>query len=123
MVRRFVTGASVLACSGVLLFGILAGFRNAATAGKDKDAPGKDVFGPTKVWSLHLEIPAREYEALQPRTGGFGFPGKPPAPPPKDPKVQARKRTQSLWHRVSLGAGQPVRRRQDLGQDWCSLCG
>jgi putative membrane-bound dehydrogenase-like protein len=88
MVRPFVSGAVVLACA--LLLGTLVGVRSTATAGKgqaEQAVPASDVFSPTKVWSLHLEIPAREYEALQPRGGGFGFPGgKPPPPPAKDPK-------------------------------------
>ena len=44
----------------------------------------KNLFGPAKVWSIHLEISAKEFEAMQPpQPGGFG--GSPPgfgAPPP-----------------------------------------
>ncbi len=89
MIRRFVIGASALVSCAFLLFSTLSGFRGDATAGDPagKEAPGKDVFGPTKVWSIHLEIAAHEYEALQPRQGGFGFPGGPPKQPaPKDAK-------------------------------------
>src|SRR5262249_62319247 len=40
-----------------------------------------------RVWAIHLEIPAREYDAMQPAAGGFGFPGAPPAPPaPRAPR-------------------------------------
>src|SRR5262249_26314203 len=42
-----------------------------------KDA-GKDVFGATKVWAIHLEIPAKEYEAMQPPPPRFGPPGAAP---------------------------------------------
>lgn len=86
----------------------LGGFRGAATAGPE--APGKDVFGPSKVWSIHLEIPAREYEALQPRQGGFGFPGGPPKQPaPKDPKDKREGErnlfgTEFLWGQGKLSA-------------------
>jgi putative membrane-bound dehydrogenase-like protein len=46
-----------------------------------KDAPDKKVFGTTRLWAFHLEIPAREYEAMQPSVAGFGQPGgAPPAP-------------------------------------------
>ena len=38
-----------------------------------------DVFGDSKVWDVRLEIPAKEYEAMQPAPGGFGPPGAPPA--------------------------------------------
>jgi putative membrane-bound dehydrogenase-like protein len=90
MVRRFVTGSSALAWNAFLLSGVLVGFWIAGTAGNEqgeKEASGKNVFGPTKVWTIHLEIPAREYEAMQPLVGGFGVPGGPPAQPaPKDPK-------------------------------------
>src|SRR5579864_3652609 len=95
MIRRFSIGASALVSSAFLLFGALAAFLGDATAGAGqagkeapaKEAPAKEVFGTTKVWKLHLEIPAREYEALQPRQGGFGFPGGPPKQPaPKGPK-------------------------------------
>jgi putative membrane-bound dehydrogenase-like protein len=64
---------------------VLFGPRLATSAAADgKDATGKDVFGATKVWAVHLEIPAREYDAMQPAGGGFGGPGGPPAPPPRD---------------------------------------
>src|SRR5262245_59636154 len=46
----------------------------------EPEPPGKDVFGLTRVWAVHLDIPTREYQALQP-AGGLGFPGAPPAPP------------------------------------------
>jgi spore coat protein H len=50
----------------------------------DKDKPakevsGKDVFGLTKVWEFHLQLPAKEYEAMQP-SGGMRFPGGPGGP-------------------------------------------
>src|SRR6516165_725078 len=75
MSRRFLAGAATLACALIGL-GVAAG-----PAADRKETPGKDVFGTTKVWAIHLEIPAREYEAMQPPAGGFGFPGAPPAPP------------------------------------------
>ena len=52
----------------------------------------KNLFGPTKVWSIHLEIPAKELEAMQPpQPGGFGqappgFGAPPPALKPGEAK-------------------------------------
>jgi len=91
MSRRFFAGATALTCAALILACILLGLRATkapAADGKEpaKGAPGKDVFGQTKLWAVHLEIPAKEYEAMQPPAGGFGFPGAPPAPAPKDPK-------------------------------------
>jgi spore coat protein CotH len=54
------------------------------------EAPGKDLFGLTKVWQVHLEIPAKEWEKMQP-ISGMRFPGMPggPAAPPKPPEKPA----------------------------------
>src|SRR5256885_10140885 len=80
MSRRLLAGWLVLICAELL-------FRSPMVAAADgkppaaKEAPGKDVFGATKVWAIHLEIPAKEYEAMQPPAAGFGPPGAaPPAP-------------------------------------------
>src|SRR5271166_3577642 len=93
MSRRILLGATALACGVFLLscaFVGLQGTTASFAADKEpsgKEAPANDVFGPAKVWSIHLNISAKEYQALQPSGGGFGFPGAPPAPPaPKDPK-------------------------------------
>ncbi|MCI0376969.1 MAG: CotH kinase family protein, partial [Gemmataceae bacterium] len=45
----------------------------------------KTPFGLTKIWTVHLEISATEYDAMQSAAGGFGFPGGPP------PKKQVKK--------------------------------
>jgi spore coat protein CotH len=58
-------------------------------ADKPKASPGaaKDVFGPTKVHTFHVEISAKEFQAMQPvggmRFGPPGFGGPPAAPPEK----------------------------------------
>src|SRR5262249_61946915 len=65
-----------------------------AAAGDPKPASGDDkAFGPTKVWAVHLELSAREYDAMQPPfAGGVG-------PPPqedekkKEPKRDHREKT------------------------------
>jgi hypothetical protein len=69
MSRRLLAGAAVLACALIGL-GVAPG-----PAADRKEAPGKDVFGTTRLVAIHLEIPAKEYEAMQPPAGGFGFPG------------------------------------------------
>jgi putative membrane-bound dehydrogenase-like protein len=76
MSRRFLAGAAALACA-LLGLGVTT-------------CPAADVFGTTRVWAVHLEIPAKEYEAMQPPAGGFGFPGAPPAPAPKDKRDSER---------------------------------
>src|SRR6516164_11633591 len=92
MSRRFLAGVAMLIPGAFLCF-VLVSLRAMpapAADGKEpaaKETPSKDFFGTTKVWSLHLEMPAKEYEAMQPAAGGFGFPGALPAPPaPKAPK-------------------------------------
>jgi putative membrane-bound dehydrogenase-like protein len=59
---------------------LLLGLVTLTTPAEDK---ARDAFGTTKVWAVHLEIPAKEYEAMQPAPGGFGFPGGPPQPQPQ----------------------------------------
>jgi len=89
----------------------------------DKPAIGKraDLFGPDKIWTLHLKLGAKEYDAMQPKGGGmmmFPFPKKDDAPPrkkrnprPRIPRRQRRAQEQGLWHRVSLRQGGPRIRR------------
>src|SRR5579885_2666498 len=88
MSRRSLAGAAALACAASFLSWALLGPRvTTCPAADGKEAPGNDVFGTGKVWAVHLEIPAREYEAMQPPAVGFGLPGAPPAPAaPRDKK-------------------------------------
>src|SRR5207247_1308558 len=46
-----------------------------------------DVFGPEKLWTIHLKLGAKEYQAMQPKMGniGFGFPFPKKDEPKKDP--------------------------------------
>src|SRR5580704_9767949 len=91
MSQRFLAWPATPVCRVFLLCCVLVGFRADSHADDDKEAPGKDVFGDAKVWDVHLEIPAKEYEAMQPAPGGFGFPGAPPAQPaPKDKRDSER---------------------------------
>ncbi len=51
----------------------------------------KTLFGPTKVWAVHLDISAKEFDAMQPVLGGgFGPPGGPQ--PKKAAKKEGKKR-------------------------------
>ena len=43
-----------------------------------KSLPAENVFGLSRLWTIDLEISAKEYEAMQPPPGGFGAPGAPP---------------------------------------------
>jgi putative membrane-bound dehydrogenase-like protein len=78
MSGRFLAGAVAVTCGALILAGTLVGFPEGDDA--------RDLFGQTRVWSVHLEIPAAEYAAMQPAVGGFGFPGGPPPPKAKDKK-------------------------------------
>ncbi|QJX00428.1 PVC-type heme-binding CxxCH protein [Frigoriglobus tundricola] len=70
----------VAQCGALLILALLIGHvspdpRTGAAEPKGEEAKG--VFGPTKIWTIHLEIPAKEFDAMQPAfSGGFG-------PPPK----------------------------------------
>jgi putative membrane-bound dehydrogenase-like protein len=92
MSRRFIGGATAMTGGALILACVVLGPRvltQPAAQGQEpasKEAADKDVFGATKVLAVHLEIPAKEYEAMQPPAGGFGFPGAPPAPPAPAPK-------------------------------------
>jgi putative membrane-bound dehydrogenase-like protein len=104
MSRRLLAGAAVLV-------GALIGLGVATSPAADrKDAPAEDVFGTTKVWAMHLEISAKEYEAMQPPAGGFGFPGAAPAAPappaPKEKRDSERNLfgTEFPWAEADLSA-------------------
>src|SRR5438128_1445751 len=107
MRRRFLA-ATAAVLGGILVLGLLAGPRLApapAAGGKDSN---KEVFGLTKLWTFHLEIAAKEYEAMQPPAGkGFGAPPQ----PPKEKKGDARPSEKNLfgvefpWAQGDLSAG------------------
>src|SRR5262245_4617435 len=106
MSRRFRATAAATVC-GVLLLGwilVELGAKPQATDGKEP--PAKDVFG-DRVWTLHLEISAKEYEAMQPPPGGFGFPGAPPTPQPPRNKRDSERNffgTEFPWVQGDLSA-------------------
>jgi putative membrane-bound dehydrogenase-like protein len=59
-------------------------------------AAGTDLFGPTRVWAIHIEVSAAEYQAMQP-PAGFGFGGGPGAAggPTRKPAAEKRPRRDS----------------------------
>ena len=81
MNRRSLTGATTLMRTILIVVFILALSVVKRLPGAEdeeppveKTPPAKDAFGPTKVWDFHIEIPADEYQALQPPPP-TGFPG------------------------------------------------
>src|SRR5262245_62128606 len=61
------------------LLGLLPVGWLAADDTKPAAADAAALFGPTKVWVMHLEIPAKEYEAMQPALPAFPGGGGPGA--------------------------------------------
>jgi spore coat protein H len=82
-----------------------------------KESPGADVFGLTRMWEIHIAIPAKEYELMQPAGVGFfgggpgapGFPKGPPPRPPADRPVEVHKGgsfgIEFPWARGEVAAG------------------
>lgn len=77
-----------------------------ATAADPETSPKKaeDAFEPDRIWTVHITISADEYEAMQPRSSGGGFPGfggpRPPAQTELDPKREV--------HRNNFGMDLPL---------------
>jgi hypothetical protein len=92
MRRRALTLATALACSVVLLSGAMARRSGAGAEGK---AAGADLFGLAKLVKLRVEVPADEYQAMQPPAAA-GAPGGPP-PPPKPRKPGERESERNLF--------------------------
>ena len=76
----------------ILTVAALAGLNTGFTAAQEKPKAEKvELFGPTKLWTYHLEIGAKDWNAMQPTKGGQPFdPTKKkdekPFPPPKGDK-------------------------------------
>ncbi len=83
MRRRFPVRPIALSCALLVLTLLIGGASPEPRAPSDDPKPtlktdeAKNAFGQTKVWAIHLEIPAEEFDAMQPAFGG-GF-----GPPPK----------------------------------------
>ena len=78
-----------LRCAVVVTVCVLAvAFAPPTTADDSKPAPAAGAeFVATRVWSIHLEIPAKEFDAMQPAPPDF--PGAPPPGRKKDDKQRA----------------------------------
>jgi spore coat protein H len=99
MLKRLLIGCVIVAGA----FGAAAAVKSQAAKPGAKSAKPEsvaaDVFGLDKVWQFHLEIPAKDYETMQPAAGmrgpggGPGFPGGPqqPAAKPADPNADVHK--------------------------------
>jgi putative membrane-bound dehydrogenase-like protein len=81
MLRPFVPVVAILAGCFLVPALIHLGVSAPAHDSQDKQPAGADVFARAKVWPLHLELAAKEYQAMQPPPGGGFGPG--PAQPPK----------------------------------------
>ncbi|HYT94594.1 MAG TPA: CotH kinase family protein [Gemmataceae bacterium] len=70
-------------------FGLMLAVSGSATAQPAKAGPKNqdDLFGLTKVWTVHLRLTAEAWDTMQPKRGpNFGMPGgKGPAPDDKGP--------------------------------------
>src|SRR5579871_1195114 len=102
MSRRFLIETITLLC-------VLVGFRDVPCSAADgREGAGKDFFGTTKVWDIHLELSGKEYEAMQPVAGGFNVPGAPPAPRARKDKRDSERNlfgTEFPWAQGTLTVG------------------
>src|SRR5262245_48296107 len=97
MTRRLLAGAIAVSGGVLLLACITAAFNGAtAPAAEGQEPSAKDVFGPTRVWTIHLEIPPAESKAMQPAVG-FGPPGGPGAPPQPRENKERRDSERNLF--------------------------
>ncbi len=103
MNQRTLACAFAAACWLLLIF-VLDGVEPAADGQEGKDG---QVFGQTRIWAIHLDIPAREYEAMQP-AGGFPGPKGPGQPKVKKDKRDSERNlfgTEFPWAQGALTAG------------------
>jgi spore coat protein CotH/Ca2+-binding EF-hand superfamily protein len=119
MSKRIWVVAVVVACAAVGGAWAFAGPAKTADPKEKapaKDAPGKDVFGLTKLHQMHLEFTAKEWERMQQVVGGMGGPGrgpggpaKPPEPKPGEEPIERHKGSgfgmQFPWAHADLSAG------------------
>jgi spore coat protein H len=78
-----------------VLLGLLLSSASSQTPPKAEGKPApdlkrSDLFGPDKLWTIHLKLGAKEYAAMPPKGGSFGFPNpKKDEPAKKDAKTDA----------------------------------
>jgi spore coat protein CotH len=108
MRRRVLAGIALLFLACVLT--------SPQVTGDDEKSAGP--FGLARVWAVHLDIPAAEYQAMQP-AGGMGFFGPPPKAPPAK-RDDGRPREKNLfglefpWAHGDLTADGVARRKVGL---------
>src|SRR5262245_24622288 len=82
MPRRLLRAAliALLAGSSAPAFIPSASAAEPQTAATDKEKPDESagVFGLTRIWTVHLTIPAESWKAMAPTRGGFPMFGPPP---------------------------------------------
>src|SRR5262249_4964285 len=107
MTGQVLARAIAVACGLTILAGVVVSLPSGVPAadpptGKD----GSRAFGLTKVWAIHIELSAKEYDAMQPPPGGFGFQGGPPPAKevPKDRRDSERNLfgTEFPWAQADL---------------------
>ncbi len=107
MRRRFLAVTTAFVCTITLVGGPPVTTSRGAAAAVAATAAG-DLFGLNKVVDLDIEIPAGEYQAMQPPTPAGGFGGPPQAPRPKKAGARASERNlfgiEFPWGRGSLTA-------------------
>ena len=120
MRRRVLAMATALICSAIFLAGPAVLVSGSADDGDAKGkAAGADLFGLTRVVSLHIEISADEYQAMQPPPPA-GLPGAPPpAPRPKRPGERESER--NLFGVEFPWARGAVTTRARLTRAWASV--
>src|SRR5262245_9000941 len=72
MSGRFLARAAATSCGLLAMVLLIASIRQERLPAADDPKPAlKEVFGPTKVWAVHLDISAKEFEAMQPAPPAF----------------------------------------------------
>lgn len=110
MRRSLLAAATVLICAAMSLTGpAVQSTRAAGEANPGEKAAGADLFGLTRVVDIHLEIPADDYQAMQPPAPAFGQGGPPAAPRTRRAGERASERNlfgvEFPWARGALTAG------------------
>ncbi len=108
--RQFMLAvAMALACFAIFLAKPPALVSASTGSGDTRQKPADPgIFGLSTVLNLHIEVPAEEYQAMQPAPPA-GFPGGPP-PGPRPKRLPARKTERNLfglefpWVRATVSA-------------------
>jgi putative membrane-bound dehydrogenase-like protein len=91
-----VLSCAAVVCGVAVVVATLIGFRGKGIPAADDPPAGKDgsgPFGQTRVWTVHVELTAKEFEAMQPAAPAF--PGGPQ--PKKDERKDDRPRDRNLF--------------------------